>query len=364
MEMQEGLVAVIIPAYNAERTLDTTLDSVRRQTYRQLEVIVVNDGSTDGTEGIALRHAAEDDRIRVISVPNGGVATARNKGIASSNGEFVATLDADDLWHPEKIALQMQALREGGEEVGYVYCLTRRIDESGRTLGVLKSYPMQGRIFLQSIVFNPVGNGSSILARRSALEAAGGFEPDPEIQEDNLVQIMMNRNWRVQVVPFYLTGYRQVGESRSSDYERAARGRFAVLRLVALRFPDTPRAVLALAEGRIRAIMAAQAFRQLNLVRGTIELARACRCAPFCALEFTAIDLATRLRGAIKSAPRARTGAATGRGKDFFECDPAALVAQPPRPIEKRRLRELSKTEEDFYRASSGMAPKPVAASC
>lgn len=361
--MQEELVSVIIPAYNAERTLDATLESVMQQTYRQLEILVVNDGSTDGTEEVARRHAAEDDRIRVLSIPNGGVANARNKGIAASTGAFVATIDADDLWHPEKIALQMQALKDGGEEFGYAYCLSRRIDDSGCTLGVLKSYPMQGRIFLQSIVFNSVGNGSCILARRSALEEAGGFEPDPEIQEDNLVQIMMNRSWRVKAVPLYLTGYRQVGESRSSDYERAARGRFAVLDLVAERFPETPDAVLSLAESRIRAIMAAQAFRQRRVVRGMIELARACRRAPVYALEFAAIDLATRLLGGIRSALRGRTGPAERRGKDFFACDPADPVILPPRPIEKRKLRALSEMEESFFQAvpSSSVTPKAMA---
>lgn len=351
--VQDELVSVVIPAFNAERTLDATLNSVRRQTYRNLEIAVVDDGSRDGTAALARRHADEDARIQVISIPNGGVANARNTGISATGGPFVATLDSDDLWHPDKIALQMRAMKEGGPETGYVYCLSRRIDERDRVLGDVKSYPMRGRIYLRSIVFNPVGNGSAILARRSAIEGAGGFEPDPDIQgaEDNLIQIMMNRTWRAEVVPRYMTGYRETANSLSSDFSRMARRRFAVLRHVSERYPETPASVLSFAEGRLRAILANQAFRRSQTGQGLSELSRACRLAPLCTLEFTVVDLAARMRGRVRSIGGGSARNA-GSGRDFFECDPASPVGLPSRPFEKRRLDALGQIEEAFFRSA------------
>ena len=348
--VQEDLVSVVIPAFNAERTLDATLDSVRRQSHRALEIAVVDDGSHDATAEIARRHAAEDARIQVISIPNGGVANARNTGIRTTTGPFIATIDSDDLWHPEKIALQMRAMAEGGAEVGYVYCLSRRIDEQDRVLGDLRSHPVEGRMYLRSIVFNFIGNGSAILARRSAIEGVGGFDPDPDLQgaEDNLVQILMNRTWQARVVPLYLTGYRQVATSLSADFSRMARRRFAVLRHVSERFPETPPGVLSLAEGRLRAILANQAFRRGQAAQGLAELARACRLAPLPALEIAGVDLAARLRRRLRPA-----GSGDARpGRDFFACDPASPVTRPPRPLERRRLEALGETEEAFFRSS------------
>src|SRR6266481_2960226 len=107
---KQPLTSVVIPAYNAELFLERTLRSALRQTHSNLEVIVVDDGSTDKTRVIAEAAAAIDDRVRIISVPNGGVAKSRNIGIAEANGEFVAFLDADDLWHPAKFELQPAAI--------------------------------------------------------------------------------------------------------------------------------------------------------------------------------------------------------------------------------------------------------------
>lgn len=354
MAHDEALVSVVIPAYNAERTLGATLDSVRRQTYGNLEIVVVDDGSRDATADVARRYATEDARIRLVSIPNGGVANARNTGIAETTGAFVAPLDSDDIWHPEKIALQMRTMREGGEEMGYVYCFSRRIDGQDRVLRNVKTYPIEGRIYLRSIVFNPVGNGSTILARRRALEEAGGFNPDPDMQgaEDNLMQILMNRYWRVGVVPFYLTGYREVATSLSADFSRMALRRFAVLRHVRERFPETPDTVFAAAEGRLRAILATQALRRNRIGQGMGEFARAFRKAPSCAVELVSVDTAARLRNGLRSATGRQ--ASSGPGQGFYRYDPASGAdSVPRRPYEQRMLNTIAGTEEAFFQSSA-----------
>jgi len=102
--MKKPLISCIIPVFNGERYLTEGLDSILAQTYRPIEIIVVDDGSTDGTRELV---ASYGDQVRYLWQPNSGPATARNQGLSAASGEFVAFLDADDLWHPEKLERQM-----------------------------------------------------------------------------------------------------------------------------------------------------------------------------------------------------------------------------------------------------------------
>jgi glycosyltransferase involved in cell wall biosynthesis len=101
-------VTVVIPVYNGECFIDRTLASALAQTYDPLEVVVVDDGSTDRTPIIVEAAAARDNRIRLLRAQKSGVAAARNLGITEARGKLIAPLDADDLWHPEKIARQVR----------------------------------------------------------------------------------------------------------------------------------------------------------------------------------------------------------------------------------------------------------------
>src|ERR1700722_1513540 len=109
-----SLVSVIIPAYNAERYLGFTLASVQAQTYKNIEILVVDDGSIDSTAEIVEQAARTEGRIPLFRQCNRGVALARNTALAQAKGEFVAPLDADDVWHPQNIALQVAALQKAG----------------------------------------------------------------------------------------------------------------------------------------------------------------------------------------------------------------------------------------------------------
>jgi glycosyltransferase involved in cell wall biosynthesis len=104
LSMNSPVISCIVPVFNAERYLRETLDSVMGQTYRPLEIIVADDGSTDATASVV---AAYGDRVRYLLQPNGGPAAARNLGLRAVSGEFVAFIDQDDLWNPEKLARQM-----------------------------------------------------------------------------------------------------------------------------------------------------------------------------------------------------------------------------------------------------------------
>lgn len=110
------MVSVIIPAYNAEKTLTQTLDSVFSQTYQEIEVILINDGSTDATNSIAFNYP---NKVKVINILNNGVSYARNLGLKHANGKYIQFLDADDLLLPQKLALQVQLLESSNADVAY-----------------------------------------------------------------------------------------------------------------------------------------------------------------------------------------------------------------------------------------------------
>src|SRR6266568_3383608 len=123
------LVTVIIPAYNAVATVARALDSALAQTYRPIEVIVIDDGSKDATSKIVASY--RDERIRLLRLPrNQGESGAMNEGIASARGEYIAFLDADDEWLPTKLARQVPVLREN-PKAAMVNCGCNRVDQSG-----------------------------------------------------------------------------------------------------------------------------------------------------------------------------------------------------------------------------------------
>lgn len=125
--MKEGLVSIITPVYNGERYIRETIDSVLRQTYPHWEMIVVDDGSKDNSASVVEQYVAKDARIRLLRQPNSGSAAARNKGIRHAEGQYIALLDADDLWEPCFLESQIALLKAKNAIV--VYASYHRINE-------------------------------------------------------------------------------------------------------------------------------------------------------------------------------------------------------------------------------------------
>jgi glycosyltransferase involved in cell wall biosynthesis len=226
LSMQQ-LVSIIVPAYNAERFLARTLRAALRQTYVTFEMIVIDDGSTDSTGAVARAFAQSDERVRVISVPNGGVAKARNIGIGEAAAELVAFLDADDLWHPTKLERQVAAL-DGMKDAAAVYTLSRDIDVDDRVLGSGRQAVFNGYAFARHLYVKPIGNGSTLLVRRESALAVGGFEPSWAARgiggcEDLDFELKLAARYAMAAVPLYLVGYRRYPGNMSSDKLRMAR---------------------------------------------------------------------------------------------------------------------------------------------
>jgi glycosyltransferase involved in cell wall biosynthesis len=221
------LVSVLIPAFNAEETIADTLRSVRAQTYRNLEIIVVDDGSRDNTARIVSQFESEDSRIRLIQQANSGVAAARNAALAASSGSLIAPLDADDLWHPQKIELQVNNLSMNGDSSGLDYCWSVDMDEQSIIM-CCNVNRFDGDVYEALILANFIGNSSVPLIRRPILEAIGGWDTSLRAAnaqgcEDWLLYLKIAERSRVVFTPAFLVGYRQLPRAMSRNVLQMSR---------------------------------------------------------------------------------------------------------------------------------------------
>jgi len=240
---QAPLVSIVVPAYNAESTIDETLYSVRWQTYAKLEIIVVDDGSTDSTAAHVLRNCTEDARVRLIRQPNQGLAAARNAGIASASSDYIAPVDADDLWHPAKIERQIAAMMAGGGEVGLVYTWYALIDEKSQITSSNPGPVDEGDVLQRMCRGNLIGNGSSPLMLRQAILEAGGYDSTLQDRlaqgcEDWKLYFQIAEKYKFAVIADHLTGYRQLPGSMSSNVPRMMRSYDMVMDSFLKKYPQ------------------------------------------------------------------------------------------------------------------------------
>lgn len=213
------LVSVVIPVFNAADTVVAAVRSVLGQTYPHLEVLIVDDGSPD--DSIERCRSLADPRIRILQQSNRGLAGARNSGIRQAKGAFIGFLDSDDLWDPTKVERHLQHFRQR-PEVGLSFSCSRFIDESGQPLGILQLGRLTDISPQYLFCRNPIGNGSSVLMRREALEAIG-FEADVHGQVERFwfddtfrqsedvecwLRLALTTPWRIEGIPDVLTSYR------------------------------------------------------------------------------------------------------------------------------------------------------------
>lgn len=219
--MSAPRVSVLIAAYDAAPFIEATLESALGQTFGDLEVLVIDDGSRDGTADVVRRVAASDPRLRLIEQENRGLSATRNRGIAEAQGSLIAFLDHDDLWHPEKLALQV-AVMDAQPETAVVSCHSALIDTDQRCLGWRFGGDANGDVYAEMLVWDVVSGGSVTLVRREALEAVGPFDETLRIREDWDMWIRLARCYAFATVPRVLVGYTRSAASSSRDYERLA----------------------------------------------------------------------------------------------------------------------------------------------
>jgi glycosyltransferase involved in cell wall biosynthesis len=208
-------ISVIIAAYNAADTLETTLASVAAQTYRDFELVVVDDGSTDATPALLTRFEGVHPWMRWLRQSNAGAAAARQRAIAEARGTFVAFLDADDLWLTDKLAMQM-AVFDRNPAVTLVYSDER--DFSGEGDAALTRFqqkpPARGRILSRLFFGNFILN-STVVVRRDALLAVGGFDTAHQVHEGIDLWLRLAEHHDFDYVDAVLVRYRIRHESLS-----------------------------------------------------------------------------------------------------------------------------------------------------
>jgi glycosyltransferase involved in cell wall biosynthesis len=221
--VDKALVSVVVPAFDAAANIRQALNSVLAQTYEEIEVIVVDDGSSDATSAIVEEFVERDARFHLIRQSNAGVGAARNTAIRKARGKYIAPLDADDLWLPEKLEKQVACLEQSGYETGLVYCWSRSIDNQGG-LASSCSHTVEGRLRRALILRNVVGNGSAPLIGAVALQRVGLYLTRAEQGgaqgcEDWDLYLRIAENFGIRVVPEYLLVHRQAGSSMSANAE-------------------------------------------------------------------------------------------------------------------------------------------------
>ena len=175
----DNAVDVIIPVHNRPRLVKICLDSVKAQSFQPYTVIAVDDGSTDTTPAVLAEYARGWSKLRVLRSEHRGAAHARNIGLAASRAEFVAFLDSDDVWLPEKLERQIP-LFAGSPDVGLVHCACFQIDDKGEPLPNARVFApsKRGDVFEDMVnnFYHLSGSASAIVARRELVMQVGGFD--------------------------------------------------------------------------------------------------------------------------------------------------------------------------------------------
>jgi glycosyltransferase involved in cell wall biosynthesis len=269
MDVSSPLISIIIPAYNAADFLPRTLESVLNQTYPHFEVWVIDDGSQDETAAIARSFGQRDARIRCLQQANQGVAVARNYGIAQAQGEWIAPIDADDIWYPhylEKlVALEQSVSRP--RPVGVIYAWSIDIDEADQPIGGFHAAKVVGNVYRTLVCHNFLGNASATLIARSALQKVGGYDATMRQQqaqgcEDWDLYLRLAAAYDFAVVPEFLVGYRKLAASMSGDGQTMARSQDILLQRVYQSHPTLPRWYGALSRSSFYLYLAHQSAAQ------------------------------------------------------------------------------------------------------
>jgi len=226
-------VSVIIPVYAAEKYIAATVQSVLDQTYKNFELLIVDDGSPD--KSIQICQQFTDSRIKIICQVNRGVSAARNNGIRHAQGEYIAFIDADDLWVPEKLEKHVNHL-EKSPAVGVSFSYSAFIDEAGNPLGLYNA--TEYKVITPSTILcrNLIGSGSNLVARREVLEAIRFqdnlygtvedfyFDDDRRLHSSEdaecWLRISVQTSWQFEAIPEVLTLYRLQSEGNSANLRK------------------------------------------------------------------------------------------------------------------------------------------------
>lgn len=233
---EQPLVSVVIATYNMGQYLPLAIDSVLAQTWSNLEVIVVDDGSKDDTAEHMERYEA-DPRVRYFPTENQGQPKAKNKGLEESRGDFIAFCDADDLWEPFKLNVQIPHFKN--QNVGVVYSEVSYIDQNGDPVD--KEIPYErfsGEVTDKLVIKNFVPFGTAIF-RRSCMDDLGRFDESLPMGIDWDLWLRYSMQWHFQYVPETTYIYRIWPGQMSKNYRGRYENAFIILEKFLEANPDS-----------------------------------------------------------------------------------------------------------------------------
>jgi glycosyltransferase involved in cell wall biosynthesis len=344
--MAQPLVSVIVPAFNAASTLREAAESALAGSYGNIEITIVDDGSTDPTARIAADLAAHDTRVSLHRRDNGGVSAALNSALALAQGEYVARLDADDLWHPSKLERQVETAHRN-PDAALIYTWVRYIDGDSRVHrdGPPQRFP--SRALCRGIYESLVGGNSSALMRREVVQELGGYDETLSSWEDLLLQLRISADHAIDHVPEYLVGYRvRPGSLSARPDNMLASWRKARERIDQL-FPQVPKFVRDWAHGKRCAELAEGFAWKGEYRRSAGLLAEALRHDP----RWTSQWVAFRSRRFVTR--RTSKRGEMPPGARFLDCDPRKEVLPSEKlltRLEESRIATLTKLDEDLGR--------------
>ena len=232
------LISVIVPVYNGEKTIQKTIESVSNQSFQDLEILVINDGSQDST--LKILEQIPEPRLQVFSYPNAGVAASRNRGISRATGEFIALLDADDLWTADKLESQFKAL-QNNPNAAVAYSWSDFIDEQDQFLHPGSHVTVNGDAYAKILVNNFLENGSNPLIRTQALIEVGKFEESLPPADEWDIWIRLAARYQFVAVPTPQVLYRvSVG---SQSYDKLSQLESACLQVIERGFNQAPQSL-------------------------------------------------------------------------------------------------------------------------
>ena len=228
--IQNPLISVVIPAYNAGQFLDETLESVLSQTYENWECIIVNDGSTDNTESVAKKWCEKDSRFRLTNKENGGLSSVRNWGIKESKAEYIAFLDADDILTPDSLEVRINVLIEQNVDL----VATKLQHFTDKLPKVSKNNARQDVLYYakegltQLMAFNKV-TPSTVLCKKSVMDEVGGFTWHKKAEDLHCWLKVLFAGYKIYRIDETLLLYRLVENSMSSTDRNCSKEVFEII---------------------------------------------------------------------------------------------------------------------------------------
>lgn len=213
--MEQGLVSVIVPVYNRAHYVGATIDSILQQSYSNIEIVLVNDGSTDTSLEVLQEYQKQHPaKVVIIDQKNQGQVASRNNAIRQAKGEFIAFLDSDDLWKPEKLALQIPLFKD---DIGLVYTGIDNIDEHGKVVSTeLCDESIVGNILPQLLIRNRM-TGGTVVVTKKALNEVGLFDESFSAAENWDLWIRICYQYKAALVNQALVQYRVHPGNMSKD---------------------------------------------------------------------------------------------------------------------------------------------------